>query len=95
MDNPEYRTFSSGYIGVHRGTSGYTCDIWCIYRFPANSVVSVCYSGPPWWVRQQRCIDSLVNIERQALGAPYGSRVLLRHSLWAILEGNGSKSVVK
>ena len=48
--------------------------------FPANSVVSVWYSGPLWWVRQQRYLDSLVNIERQTLRAPSGTRVLLGRS---------------
>ena len=48
--------------------------------FPANSVVSVWHSGPLWWVRQQRCLDSLVNIERQTLGEPSGSHVLLGRS---------------
>ena len=56
------------------------CDILCIYIVPAKSVVSVRHSGPLWFLRQQRCLDSLVNIERQTLGAPSGPRVLLGRS---------------
>ena len=45
--------------------------------FPAISVVSVRHSGPLWCVRHQRCHDSLMNIERQALEATSGPRILL------------------
>ena len=58
------------------GNATFGVYIW----FPAKSVVSVRHSGPLWWVRQQRCLDSLVNIERQTLGAPSGPRVLLGRS---------------
>ena len=48
--------------------------------FPAISVVSVRHSGPLWCVRHQRCHDSLMNIEQQALEATSGPRVLLGRS---------------
>ena len=51
-----------------------------VYIVPAKSVVSVRHSGPLWCVRQQRCLDSLVNIERQTLGASSGPLVLLGRS---------------
>ena len=65
-----------------------------VYMVSRHIVVSVRHSGPLWCVRHQRCHDSLMNIERQALETTSGPRVLLGGSWECFLEENGAKDIV-